>query len=658
MKFKFIFLIFVLLTFSAAQATVWQVYIGANFFAPESLVVALGDTVVWTDLDGVHSVVENSDPPVFSSGAPAPPPWSYQFVFFNLSLGIYHYYCAVHGPAMSGSITVIPYGTPPNIEFDNFHTPPNPPSNGNVGLGFPMTVVATDENQDLTGYVVSINDTLHWSGWSPFPEFLFCDLSLGLFPDNTTLISNNVLTTGNNVLYFRAIDSRQFLSPIISRTLNVQSGHSPTLDTTITGIYAGADLYPDRSAYYQPGNDAEITFQATAPYYGVINAYRLQTDDGAWSEWFAENTATFPALPAGDLPVLLLTRDVAGELSDTVSFVLHMVPFALTDLITIVDETRNGTGVPGSPNDVQVDAFYDTLFIGQNVTHVDYTVQGFVSPLLLQNAGLVMWHADDKAEFKLADNTRVLSDYLNRGGHLIVSGWDVMTPFTNGLDSLQFSGNSFAYSHLWTVSAARNTPRTSTGFTGDSGFPTCRIDSTKLPVSWAGTMDKLWTFTPREQSVIIGRLSVSNSGSNPFEGRPAAYYYDGSFRVAIFGVPLYFCHTDQVQALFDMLVPLMMAPVSAPPPAAAPVASFALEQNYPNPFNASTEISFSLPHSSPISLQMFDVLGRQVATVLDKSLPAGAHHVHFDGSALPSGIYFLQLRAGEFSQSRKMVLLK
>ncbi|MBK6765590.1 MAG: T9SS type A sorting domain-containing protein [bacterium] len=85
---------------------------------------------------------------------------------------------------------------------------------------------------------------------------------------------------------------------------------------------------------------------------------------------------------------------------------------------------------------------------------------------------------------------------------------------------------------------------------------------------------------------------------------------------------------------------------------------FALNQNYPNPFNPSTQISFSLPEASSVTLTVFDPLGRSVATLADGSFAAGAHELSFDASGLSNGIYFYQLQAGDFSAVRKLTLLK
>ncbi|MBU0510058.1 choice-of-anchor D domain-containing protein [bacterium] len=85
---------------------------------------------------------------------------------------------------------------------------------------------------------------------------------------------------------------------------------------------------------------------------------------------------------------------------------------------------------------------------------------------------------------------------------------------------------------------------------------------------------------------------------------------------------------------------------------------FYLVQNYPNPFNPTTTISFSLPHQSRAYLSVFDALGREVRVLADENFAPGEHHLLFDGSDLPSGIYFAQLQSGEFVATQKLLLLK
>ena len=94
--------------------------------------------------------------------------------------------------------------------------------------------------------------------------------------------------------------------------------------------------------------------------------------------------------------------------------------------------------------------------------------------------------------------------------------------------------------------------------------------------------------------------------------------------------------------------------------------SFSLEQNYPNPFNPTTKIVYSVPvvdvHSGVegpnITLLLFDILGREVATLVNQHQKPGVYKIEFDASQLPSGIYFYKMNAGNFSNVKKMVLLK
>jgi hypothetical protein len=88
------------------------------------------------------------------------------------------------------------------------------------------------------------------------------------------------------------------------------------------------------------------------------------------------------------------------------------------------------------------------------------------------------------------------------------------------------------------------------------------------------------------------------------------------------------------------------------------VTEFKLEQNYPNPFNPNTIISWQLAVGSNAKLIIYDVLGNEVTTLVSEYLPAGKYSTEFDASILPSGIYYYKLDAGEYSETKKMVLIK
>lgn len=85
---------------------------------------------------------------------------------------------------------------------------------------------------------------------------------------------------------------------------------------------------------------------------------------------------------------------------------------------------------------------------------------------------------------------------------------------------------------------------------------------------------------------------------------------------------------------------------------------FVLNQNYPNPFNPSTTVTYQIPMSSFVSLKIFDIVGREVATLVNQQQEIGKYHATFNASALSSGVYLYRLNAGYYSQMKKMVLVK
>ena len=96
----------------------------------------------------------------------------------------------------------------------------------------------------------------------------------------------------------------------------------------------------------------------------------------------------------------------------------------------------------------------------------------------------------------------------------------------------------------------------------------------------------------------------------------------------------------------------MQVDVSAVP------STFELSQNYPNPFNPTTTISFSLPLKSFATLKVFDITGREVASLINEELSAGKYSQSWNALNVSSGVYFYRLEAGSFVQTKKLVLLK
>ncbi len=85
---------------------------------------------------------------------------------------------------------------------------------------------------------------------------------------------------------------------------------------------------------------------------------------------------------------------------------------------------------------------------------------------------------------------------------------------------------------------------------------------------------------------------------------------------------------------------------------------YTLYQSYPNPFNPTTNIKYSIPKKDKTTIKVFDILGREVVTLVNENQNAGTYIVPFDGSNFASGVYFYSIRSGSFIETKKMILLK
>jgi hypothetical protein len=85
---------------------------------------------------------------------------------------------------------------------------------------------------------------------------------------------------------------------------------------------------------------------------------------------------------------------------------------------------------------------------------------------------------------------------------------------------------------------------------------------------------------------------------------------------------------------------------------------YALYQNYPNPFNPTTKVNYELPITNYVELSIYNLIGQKIVTLVSEKQKAGHYQVEWDASSLSSGIYYYQITAGEFVQTKKMILIK
>ena len=163
----------------------------------------------------------------------------------------------------------------------------------------------------------------------------------------------------------------------------------------------------------------------------------------------------------------------------------------------------------------------------------------------------------------------------------------------------------------------------------DSSFNVWQAMEVNLTTKW---QEYSFDFsTPK--GVVGGRSANWFSLSNNEYKLPITYYFD------------------------DLRIVKLGSIVSVEEPQEVPV-EFSLHQNYPNPFNPSTTINYQIPTAGIVSLKVYDVLGREVANLVNEEKPAGTYNITFNAGNFASGVYFYQLKAGNFVSTKKLVLMK
>jgi len=137
------------------------------------------------------------------------------------------------------------------------------------------------------------------------------------------------------------------------------------------------------------------------------------------------------------------------------------------------------------------------------------------------------------------------------------------------------------------------------------------------------------------------------SGSGSTTASQAYSYTDKNVTTGRYFYQLKQLDTDGTSKATDILEVRLAAPER-----------YELGQNFPNPFNPTTEIMFKVKEEGKVQIQVFDILGRQVATLVDTHLAAGIHKVNFDGRALPSGMYLYMMKSAQYHEVKKMALIK
>ncbi len=192
---------------------------------------------------------------------------------------------------------------------------------------------------------------------------------------------------------------------------------------------------------------------------------------------------------------------------------------------------------------------------------------------------------------------------------------------------------STAYSTTWTVQAAgfSFTPSTVAVTVGDT-------------VKWQW-VEGIHTTT---STTIPAGAAAWNA---PLDAVNTTYKYV----VTLPGMYNYICIPHQT---FGMVGVINASPIGIKPIGTSVPEAYNLSQNFPNPFNPSTNITFDLPKNTAVKLVVYNIIGEQSAVLFNGELNAGSYNADWDASSFPSGVYFYKLSTDDFSQTKRMILVK
>ncbi len=183
-------------------------------------------------------------------------------------------------------------------------------------------------------------------------------------------------------------------------------------------------------------------------------------------------------------------------------------------------------------------------------------------------------------------------------------------------------------------------------------------EETKFPFSGDPNSDTGWTFSKWPNKSGGGAGIVMFSGPFSFEPKDTQWVMIALIPVTGETNALAVSNLiEKANALDNVSYDAIITDIKDDENVAIPK-EFRLGQNYPNPFNPTTKIQFQLPEANYVTLKIYDILGREVATLINDNMTAGAHEITFNASRLTSGVYIYTLRTSNFFSSKKMTLIK
>ena len=332
--------------------------------------------------------------------------------------------------------------------------------------------------------------------------------------------------------------------------------------------------------------------------------------------------------------------------------------------VLIVDETADGDGSLMNPTDEQVDNFYNELLLNFQSRQFDLSEEGSINLADLGAFSTVVWHGNDY-DLNVFDYKDYLKEYLDYGGNFLYAGYRPGKAFEHvSGNPVTFQQGDFIYDYLKISEAAY---KVNVLFIGagqlETGYNSIYIDSSKTDPADEYHLRHIESITASSNGNNIYSFETlfdTTTVQGSFYGKPVGVEYIGNdYKTVTISFPLYYMKQEQAQGLINnILINKFNEIVSVKTETNSLPEAYSLQQNYPNPFNPATTIKFSIPKEDMVNLVIYDILGGQVKELKNEVMKPGYYEVEFNASAFSSGVYFYRIKAGDFVQTKKMILLK
>ncbi len=360
--------------------------------------------------------------------------------------------------------------------------------------------------------------------------------------------------------------------------------------------------------------------------------------------------------------------DIYGNLSycsDSVS----VIPMAFDSGIMLVNANIDG---PANPDYDSMAVFYESML--ENYQHI---IVYECPPDLPQLSpySTIIWCKEiipGRIRFDRPEYLDLFSDYLDAGGKLIIAGTRIIN---NDLleGSVKFDKGDF-YDKYFNLQGIDYPSIGSTEFTGGlanrPGMPDFKIAAFKaerIVAPFENLTNRLFgigALIPKDSSEVIYRYQAINPDTSKYNGLPVAVIHRTDiYKTAILEFPLYYIETIESRDILFQILDIFGETVDVEEQFIEIPDAIKLLQNFPNPFNFRTEIRYFLPENSQVTLEVYDILGRNIIKLVDEYQLAGQYSVIWDGRGSnghlsTSGVYFYRLTTKAEATTKRMIFLK